>query len=68
MADEHSEEQTRFAQLRQQEEDRRRRKVTTDLRLQQQERQAQDEARNSEVRAVGEQYAELPRHSHTGVR
>ncbi|MFD8897517.1 hypothetical protein [Streptomyces ardesiacus] len=45
------------------------RKVTADLRLQQQERQAQDEARMTEVPPAAEQhYAQLPRQSYTGIR
>ncbi|MGW6203727.1 hypothetical protein ACWF9B_08785 [Streptomyces sp. NPDC055089] len=53
----------------QQEEERRKRKVVADLRLQQQERQAHDEARQAEVSSAEEQhYAQLPRHSYTGIR
>ncbi|MCX4681587.1 hypothetical protein OG413_41025 [Streptomyces sp. NBC_01433] len=63
-------EHQRKARLReQQEEERRTRKVVADLRLQQQERQAHDEARQAEVSSAEEQhYAQLPRHSYTGIR
>ncbi|MEV4871496.1 hypothetical protein [Streptomyces syringium] len=64
MADEQLVDDTRRTRLREQDEERRRRKVTADLRLQQQERQAQDEAH-----PAGEpQYAQLPRPSYTGIR
>lgn len=63
------EEHRRQARLRDQEEERRARKVAADLRLQQQERQAQDEARMTEVPPAAEQhYAQLPRQSYTGIR
>lgn len=63
------EEYRRQARLREQEEERRARKVAAGLRLQQQERQAQDEARLTEVPPAEEQhYAQLPRHFHTGIR
>jgi hypothetical protein len=69
MADEQLDEHTRQARLREQEEDRRRRKVTADLRLQRQQRQAEEEARLAEPRPAEEQhYARLPRHSNTGIR
>ena len=58
----------RQARLREQEEERRARKVASDLRLQK-ELQAQDEARQAETPPVEERhYAQLPRHSHTGIR
>ncbi|MCQ1577085.1 hypothetical protein [Streptomyces parvus] len=63
------EEHRRQARLRDQEEERRARKVAADLRLQQQERQAQDEARLTEMPpAVEQHYAQLPRQSYTGIR
>ncbi len=58
----------RQTRQRQQEEERRRRTAAVDLR-QQQERQAQDEARLAQVPPANEQHhAQLPRPSHTGVR
>ncbi|MFF7115634.1 hypothetical protein ACFY91_25440 [Streptomyces albogriseolus] len=69
MADEQHAEHTRLAQLRQLDEQRRTRKVAEDLRLRQQERQSQDEAAMAAAPAAEEQhYAQLPRHSHTGIR
>ncbi|WP_440580996.1 hypothetical protein [Streptomyces sp. PT19] len=63
------EEHRRQARLRDQEEERRARKVAADLRLKQQERQAQHEGRLTEVRPAAEQhYAQLPRPSYTGIR
>ncbi|MFJ5952248.1 hypothetical protein [Streptomyces noursei] len=63
------EEFRRQARLREQDEERRTRKVAGDLRLRQQERQAQEEARQTEVAPVEDQhYAQLPRHSYTGIR
>ncbi|MFD6329200.1 hypothetical protein ACFWGI_06425 [Streptomyces niveus] len=48
--------------------DTRLRKIVEDLRLQQQD-QAQEEGRTTETLASDEHhYAELPRHSHTGIR
>lgn len=69
MEDERLTEYRRRARLREQEEDRRRRKAAADFRLQQQEGQAQDEDRLTEAPPAEEQhYAQLPRHSHTGIR
>lgn len=69
MEDERLEEFQRRARLRQQEEERRTRKADADLRLQQQEGQAQDEARLAEAPTAEEHhYAQLPRHSYTGIR
>ncbi|MFF7953720.1 hypothetical protein [Streptomyces griseorubiginosus] len=67
MADEQHDEHTRLAQLRQLDEQRRTRKVAEDLRLRQRERQSPDEA-TSAVAAMEGHYAQLPRHSHTGIR
>jgi hypothetical protein len=70
MEDARLEEFQRKARLREQEEEgRRTRKVAADLRLQQQERQAHDEARLAEASPAEEQhYAQLPGHSYTGIR
>lgn len=72
MADERlDEQQQRTRLLRQGEDARRSRKIAADLRLQQMERQAQvaqEEAPVTETLAGEQCYAELPRHSHTGVR
>lgn len=68
MEDERLEEIQRQARLRQQEEEHRRRKAESDLRLQQQADQAQDEARLAEAPPAEEHYAQLPRHSYTGIR
>jgi predicted RecB family nuclease len=69
MEDERLKEYRRRARLREQDEERRRRKADADLRLQQQEGQAQDEARLAEAPTAEEQhYAQLPRHSYTGIR
>ncbi|MCX4826427.1 hypothetical protein OG883_43085 [Streptomyces sp. NBC_01142] len=70
MEDARLEEFQRKTRLREQEEEgRRTRKVAADLRLQQQERQAHDEARLAEMPPAEEQhYAQLPRHSYTGIR
>jgi len=69
MADEQHDEHRRLAQLRQLEEERRTRTVAADLRLRQQERQAQEEPALAEAPAAEAQhYAELPRHSYTGIR
>ncbi|MER5372665.1 hypothetical protein [Streptomyces sp. NPDC002553] len=69
MADEQHDEPRRLAQLRQLAEERRTRKVAADLRQRQQERQAQDEAALAAAPAAEEQhYAQMPRHSHTGIR
>lgn len=65
MAEDQYDQRKRQERLREQEEERRRRKVTADLRLERQERQAQDEARQS---AEQPPYAQLPRYSHTGIR
>lgn len=68
MEDERLDEHVRLTRLRKQGEERRRRKIAADLRLQQKERQA-EEAQMTEAAATDEQrYAELPRHSHTGIR
>ncbi|MET8816495.1 hypothetical protein ABZW47_31405 [Streptomyces sp. NPDC004549] len=69
MDDARLEEYRRHARLREQEDERRARKVAADLRLEAQERQAQDEAHQAEVPAAQEQsYAQLPRTSYTGIR
>ncbi|MFI0813569.1 hypothetical protein [Streptomyces echinatus] len=69
MADEQHDEHTRLAQLHQLDDQRRTRKVVEDLRLRQQERQSQDEAAMAAAPAGEERhYAQLPRHSHTGIR
>ncbi|MER6431682.1 hypothetical protein ABT272_28740 [Streptomyces sp900105245] len=68
MEDERLEEYRRQARLREQDDDRRRRKVLADLRLQEQEQQAQEEARLTEAPRAEERYALLPRHSYTGIR
>jgi hypothetical protein len=69
MEDERLEDFRRQTRLREQEEERRRRKAAAKLRLRQQEGQAQDEARAlAEGPAAEEHYAQLPRHSHTGIR
>ncbi|MFJ9580780.1 hypothetical protein ACIRQF_30870 [Streptomyces sp. NPDC101191] len=69
MAEEQHDEHRRLAQLRQLEEERRTRTVAADLRRRQQERQAQDEAALADAPAAEAQhYAQLPRHSHTGIR
>ncbi|MGW6145570.1 hypothetical protein [Streptomyces sp. NPDC055140] len=69
MEDERLEDHRRQARLREQEEERRRRKVAADLRLKQQGRQAQDEAHLAEASPAEEQhYAQLPRHTPTGIR
>ncbi|MFE1782262.1 hypothetical protein ACFW9F_06630 [Streptomyces sp. NPDC059506] len=58
------------AKLREQhDKERRLRKIEADLRLQKQERQAQDEARQAAVPPAEEQhYAHLPRPTYTGIR
>ncbi|MFI6277932.1 hypothetical protein [Streptomyces sp. NPDC050988] len=69
MQDERLEEFRRQSRLREQEEERRRRKAESELRLQQQVDQAQDEARLAEAPPAEDQhYAQLPRHSYTGIR
>ncbi|MFI1700334.1 hypothetical protein ACH419_30730 [Streptomyces bobili] len=69
MADERFEEFQRQAKLRELEEERRRRQVDADHRLQEQESQAQHEARLAEAPpAEVKHYAQLPRHSYTGIR
>ncbi|MFB6985594.1 hypothetical protein [Streptomyces sp. NPDC056304] len=69
MADNQLDENARLARLREQEEERRRRGMTAELRLERQERQAHDEARQAEARQAEEQqYAQLPRPSYTGIR
>ncbi|MGW3389551.1 hypothetical protein [Streptomyces cinereoruber] len=61
------EELRRLARLREQQDEERMRKIAAD-RLQQ-ERQAQDEARQAAMPSVEEQhYARLPGHSYTGIR
>ncbi|MFE9250724.1 hypothetical protein [Streptomyces sp. NPDC007088] len=69
MEDARLEEYRRHTRLREQEDLRRARKVAADLRLQSQERQAQDEAHQAEVPPAEDQrYAQLPRTSYTGIR
>ncbi|MFJ5817261.1 hypothetical protein ACIQGT_25695 [Streptomyces sp. NPDC093108] len=59
----------RKAKLREQETELRNRRAAAGLRLEQQERQAQDEAQQAEVAPAEEQhYAQLPRHPYTGIR
>ncbi|MEU1076456.1 MULTISPECIES: hypothetical protein [unclassified Streptomyces] len=64
------EELRRLARLReQQDEERRTRKIAADLRLQQQERQAQDEAHQAAASPAEEQhYTRLPGPTYTGIR
>ncbi|MEV7282409.1 hypothetical protein [Streptomyces sp. NPDC093111] len=64
------EELRRLARLReQQDEERRSRNIAADLRLQQQERQAQDEAHQAAVPPAEEQhFAQLPGPSYNGIR
>ncbi|MEU5193575.1 hypothetical protein AB0G86_05850 [Streptomyces scabiei] len=70
MQDERLEAFRRKTRLRKQEEERRRREeAAANLRLRQQEGQAQDEARALvEGPPAEEHYAQLPQHSHTGIR
>lgn len=61
--------EVRLEELRQQDEARRLRKIAAELQLQQQERQAQDEAHQvAEPPAQEQHYAHLPRPSYTGIR
>lgn len=70
MDDVRLEELWRQARLRERDEEARRtRQVAANLRRQQRERQAQDEARQAAVPSAEEQhYAQLPRRSYTGIR
>ncbi|MFE7777621.1 hypothetical protein ACFU5O_27725 [Streptomyces sp. NPDC057445] len=63
-----ADEQDEVRQEKLQEEDRRRKRVTADIRMRQQERQAQDEARQVRELPAEQQYAQFPTHSHTGIR
>ncbi|MGZ2361519.1 hypothetical protein LRE75_33380 [Streptomyces sp. 372A] len=56
------------ARLRERHDEDRLRKIGADLRLQRQERQAQDEARAAMPLAEEQHYAHLPRPSYAGVR